>query len=403
MIKPEILAPAGGPDALRAALRCGADAVYVGAKAFSARGGAENFSADSLRTAVADCHLRGVRLYLALNTLLFNSELMQAGELISLAADAGVDAVIVQDLGVASLVKQICPTMPLHGSTQMSVHTLGGALFLQHLGFARVILARELSLDELRTITAGCTIETEVFVHGALCMSVSGQCYMSAVAGRRSGNRGQCAQPCRLPFTANRGDGACGLSLKDLSIVEELPVLAEIAVSAVKIEGRLKRPEYVAAAVSACVSSREGTLDEAQLSRLRAVFSRSGFTSGYYTAERGETMFGVREKEDVTSAQAVLKELARLYDRESARVPVSFIYTQQTGAPVSLSCTDDRGNCACVTGDAPEPAINSPTDEARARGAIEKLGGTPFYAADITFDIDETLMVPNARINALRR
>lgn len=403
MNKPEILAPAGGPDALRAALRCGADAVYVGAKSFSARGAAENFTIDALRDAVADCHLHGARLYLALNTILFDGELEDAAALIAEAADAGVDAMIVQDLGAASLVKKICPSMPLHGSTQMSVHTLSGALFLQKQGFSRVILARELSYEDLRAITAGCSIETEVFVHGALCMSVSGQCYMSAVAGRRSGNRGQCAQPCRLPFTANRGDGSCGLSLKDLSIVKEIPALADLGVCSVKIEGRLKRPEYVAAAVSACVSARDGTLNEAELSRLQAVFSRSGFTAGYYEAKRDESMFGTREKEDVTAAQGVLKELARLYDRETPRVAVDFVYTQKQGQPVSLAAVDENGNRAFASGEVPEPALNSPTDEARARGAIEKLGGTPFYARKIAFDIDETLMVPNAWINALRR
>ncbi len=403
MNKPEILAPAGGPDALRAALRCGADAVYVGAKSFSARGSAENFSNDTLREAAADCHLYGAKLYLALNTVLFDRELSGAAALVAAAADAGVDAIIVQDLGAAALVRRICPAMPLHGSTQMSVHTLSGALFLQKQGFKRVILARELSCGELRTIAAGCTIETEVFVHGALCMSVSGQCYMSAVAGRRSGNRGQCAQPCRLPFTANRGNGACGLSLKDLSIVRQIPSLRELGIASVKIEGRLKRPEYVAAAVTACVSARDGTLEDEQLSRLQAVFSRSGFTAGYYEQARGKEMFGTREKEDVTAAQGVLKDLARLYDRETPRVPVDFVYTQQADCPVSLSCADNNANRAVASGEVPETAINSPTDTARARGAIEKLGGTPFYAREITFDIDETLMVPNAQINALRR
>lgn len=403
MNKPEILAPAGGPDALSAALRCGADAVYIGATSFSARGSAENFDTHALRDAAASCHLHGAKLYLALNTLLFDRELPAAAALIAEAADAGVDAMIVQDLGVAALVKEICPSMPLHGSTQMSVHTLSGALFLQKQGFSRVILARELSYDELRDITSHCTIETEVFVHGALCMSVSGQCYLSAVAGRRSGNRGQCAQPCRLPFAANRGDDACGLSLKDLSIVKEIPSLAAIGVSSVKIEGRLKRPEYVAAAVSACVSSRGGTLMDAQLSQLQAVFSRSGFTAGYYEAKRGEGMFGTREKEDVTAAQGVLKDLARLYDRQTPRVAVDFLYTQKAGQRVSLAATDEDGNRAVALGEIPEVAVNSPTDAVRARGAIEKLGGTPFYSRDISFDIDETLMVPNAWINALRR
>lgn len=403
MPHPEILAPAGGPDALLAALRCGADAVYVGSTAFSARGKAENFTPDALCRAVADCHLRGAKLYLALNTLVFDGELSQAAELIALAGQAGVDALIVQDLGIAALARRICPSLPLHGSTQMSVHTLSGALFLQKQGFSRVILARELSYDELRVIARGCSIETEVFVHGALCMSVSGQCYLSAVAGRRSGNRGLCAQPCRLPFTATPGDGACGLSLKDLSIIRELPALADIGVRSVKIEGRLKRPEYVAAAVSACVASRDAGLEPQQLERLQAVFSRSGFTAGYYNAKRDESMFGTRGKEDVASAAGVLKELARLYDREAPRVAVDFAYTQRPGRPISLLAVCDDGTRALAEGLPPEPAINSPTDRLRAGGAIEKLGGTPFYARNVSYDLDETRMVPNAQINALRR
>ncbi len=401
--KLEILAPAGGKESLLAALRCGADAVYLGARSFSARSGAENFNQEELSEAAKECRLRGVKLYLALNTMVFDSELDGIRELIKQGAVCAVDAMIVQDLGVASLVREICPDMPLHGSTQMSVHTPAGALFLQRMGFKRVILARELSKNELREIIEACQIETEVFVHGALCMSVSGQCTMSAVAGRRSGNRGQCAQPCRLPFSPNKGENRYCLSLRDLSLTEEIAELAELCVTSVKIEGRLKRPEYVAAAVSACVSARNGTLQPAELDRLRAVFSRAGFTKGYYENRRGAEMFGVRGKEDVTAASGVLKELARLYDREPQRVPVTFYYTQREGVPLTLEAEDDRGNRVKAVGAVPERALNAPTDRERAVAALAKLGGTPFRLQDTVTDMDETLIAGASQLNALRR
>ncbi len=400
---PEILAPAGGAEALTAAMLSGADAVYLGGKAFSARGGAENFSNEELANAVAQCHIRGIKLYLAVNTIVFDNELADAAGLISYAAEIGVDALIVQDLGIARLAKEVCPTLPLHASTQMSVHTPAGARFLYAQGFKRVVLARELSHSQIKEITASCPIETEVFVHGALCMSVSGQCYMSAMAGRRSGNRGLCAQPCRLPFSHKKGDTACGLSLKDLSIVKEITELNKLGVTSVKIEGRMKRPEYVAAAVTACKNAREGTLTQEQLDSLQAVFSRSGFTDGYYKGEPGESMFGVRGKEDVTAAAAVLKDLQRLYAKEPARVPLTITYTQQPGRSVCLECVDADHNRVAAYGDIPEQAVNKPTDAERARAAILKLGGTPYFAETVHLNIDETLMVSVSQINALRR
>lgn len=259
--RPEILAPAGNADMLCAAVFAGADAVYLGLQNFNARRTAGNFTTEGLRQAVAFCHARDVRVYVTLNTTLYPGELTALAEAVAGIAAAGADAVITQDLAVAALVRRMAPGLALHGSTQMSVQSLDGARRLAALGFTRVILARELTLSEIAGITAGCGIETETFVHGALCMSVSGQCYMSAFLGGRSGNRGGCAGPCRLPFDASGTPGpAAGhhLSLKDMSVIGHLPQLSAAGVASVKIEGRLRPPEYVAAAVNACLLARAG-------------------------------------------------------------------------------------------------------------------------------------------------
>ena len=284
MARIEILAPVGSEEMLRAAVFSGADAVYLGFSGFNARTGAGNFDADSLQEAVRFCHARGVAVHVALNTTVYGTELPALEQAIRAVAASGADAVICQDLAVATLIGKIAPKLPRHGSTQMSVHTLQGALELKELGFTRVVLARELSLPEVEHITKHCGIETECFIHGALCMSVSGQCYMSAFLGGRSGNRGSCAGPCRLPFEANAlPEGKPGrlhhLSLKDNSAIDKLDKLQAIGVASAKIEGRLRTPEYVAAAVSACLAGREGRAYDRDL--LKNAFSRSGFTSGY--------------------------------------------------------------------------------------------------------------------------
>ena len=300
----EILAPAGTMDALTAAVRCGADAVYLGYTELNARRGAGNFDREALAQAVYYCHARGVKVFLTLNTLVGDDEMHRAAEIIALACRLSVDGLIIQDLGVAALAKHMAPEMFLSASTQLSIHTPAGLRFLAQAGFSRAVLARELSFEEIRELARISPIELEVFVHGALCMCVSGQCYLSGLLGSRSGNRGLCAQPCRLPFAAPGGTGF-DLSLKDLSVIQRLPELREIGITSFKIEGRMKRPEYVAAAVSACKSTLEGKTEPELQEQLRAVFSRSGFTSGYYDGQRGRGMFGIRQKEDVVSAAPV--------------------------------------------------------------------------------------------------
>lgn len=393
----EILAPAGGEAQLRAAVLCGADAVYLGLRGFNARAGAENFDESTLPQTVGWCHARGVRVYVTLNTLVTDRELPQWLHSLDAVAAAGVDGVLVQDLGLAKIIRQRYPTLPLHASTQMTIHNLAGARLLEEMGFAQVVLARELSKEEIAAICAGTSMRCEVFVHGALCMSVSGQCYLSSVLGERSGNRGRCAQPCRLDFKSH-GRGYA-LSLKDLTLTDRLRELEALGVASFKIEGRLKRPEYVAAAVTACRQSLAGEVPD--LETLRSVFSRSGFTDGYYTARRDLTMFGTRTREDAAAAAAVLGKLSALTRNEVGRLPVDMVLTMAPGEPATLAVTDGTHRVE-VAGEVPQTALTRPTDEELARRALEKCGGTPFYLQNLTCHIGEGLMLPLSALNRLR-
>lgn len=393
----EILAPAGGEAQLRAAVLCGADAVYLGLRGFNARAGAENFDENTLPQTVGWCHARGVRVYVTLNTLVTDRELPQWLHSLDAVAAAGVDGVLVQDLGLAKIIRQRYPTLPLHASTQMTIHNLAGARLLEEMGFAQVVLARELSKEEIAAICAGTSMRCEVFVHGALCMSVSGQCYLSSVLGERSGNRGRCAQPCRLDFKSH-GRGYA-LSLKDLTLTDRLRELETLGVASFKIEGRLKRPEYVAAAVTACRQSLAGEVPD--LETLQSVFSRSGFTDGYYTARRDLTMFGTRTREDAAAAAAVLGKLSALTRNEVGRLPVDMVLTMAPGEPATLAVTDGTHRVE-VAGEVPQTALTRPTDEELARRALEKCGGTPFYLQNLTCHIGEGLMLPLSALNRLR-
>ena len=401
----EILAPVGSEEMLHAAVFSGADAVYLGFSGFNARTGAGNFDADSLKEAVRFCHARGVKVHVALNTTVYGGELASLCDAIRAVAASGADAVICQDLAVATIIGKIAPQLPRHGSTQMSVHTLQGALELKELGFTRVVLARELSLPEVEQITRHCGIETECFVHGALCMCVSGQCYLSAFLGGRSGNRGSCAGPCRLPFEANAlPEGKPGrlhhLSLKDNSVIDKLDQLQAIGVASAKIEGRLRTPEYVAAAVSACLAGREGRAYDRDL--LKNAFSRSGFTSGYLDGKIDGTMFGVRSEADAELTKKTLPALRELYRRERSRVPVRMKLEIEEGGE-KLTVTDADGNKAFAYGDfEPQPARADPTESLKR--SLAKTGGTPFAAENIEVEMDEgPWFVPGSTVNELRR
>lgn len=405
MARIEILAPVGSEEMLRAAVYSGADAVYLGFAGFNARSGAGNFDAASLCEAVRFCHARGVRVHVAMNTTVYAGELDNLAGAVRAVAASGADAVICQDMAVAELCRRIAPDLPRHASTQMSVHTLEGALKMAELGFSRVILARELSLPEMEKITRGCGIETECFVHGALCMSMSGQCYMSAFLGGRSGNRGSCAGPCRLPFDANplpegRPGRAHHLSLKDNSVIDQLDKLEAAGVASAKIEGRLRTPEYVAAAVNACLAGRDGLAYDREV--LQNAFSRSGFTSGYLDGKIDGTMFGTRSEADAEQTRRTLPALRELYRRERPRVQVQ-MKLEVSPDGEKLTVTDPEGNRGIAYGEAePQPARTDPAD-ALCR-SLSKTGGTPFEAGDIQIEMDGgPWYLPGSAVNELRR
>ncbi len=393
----EILAPAGNEEMLRAAVFSGADAVYLGLTSFSARRSAGNFTPAALKEAVGFCHARKVKVYVAINTTIYSHELTELEQSIEAATKAGVDAVIVQDLGVAEIVHRCAPDIPLHGSTQMSIHTLAGARQLAEMGFSRVILGRELTLEEIRHIAKNCGIEVECFVHGALCMSISGQCMMSAFLGGRSGNRGSCAGPCRLPFAAD-GSGAAHLSLKDMSLIGHLQEMQQAGVCSAKIEGRLRTPEYVAATVTACRQAREGKAYDEDL--VRGVFSRSGFTDAYLTGKRDGDMFGVRTQADTAITKKALPQAREAYRREFPRVAVDMTLTvEQEGA--KLKCTDGENTVIVYLEQTPEPAQKDQT--AAVERCLSKTGGTPFVARTISLQSDGQWYLPANALNEARR
>ena len=393
----EILAPAGNEQSLVAAVRSGADAVYLGTGAFNARRNADNFKDNSLAEAVNYCHGRGVKVYVTLNTLIRDEELPAFLDAAREVAQAGPDGVIVQDLAVVKVLKTICPDLPLVGSTQMSVHNAAGVRALEDMGFSRVVLARELTLEEIKAIRAETGAELEVFVHGALCMSVSGMCYYSAMMGERSGNRGLCAQPCRLNSSCNGRPYA--LSLKDMSFIPYVRELEAAGVCSVKIEGRMKRPEYVAAAVTAVRTALEGR--EPDMATLQAVFSRSGFTDGYLTGRRNVRMFGVRTVEDAAASKTVLGKLSELYRREYPGVPVEMTLFAGDDT-LSLKAEDQAGN-ETVASIPIQRQDTAPLTEDIARRNLSKTGGTPFTLKDCRIQLSEGLPVAGSVVNGLRR
>ncbi len=397
MKKTEILAPAGGKEQLIAAVRCGADAVYLGTQRFNARNNATNFGNDELNEAVSYCHARNVKVYVTMNTLITDEETNDVINEIKTVAASGADAVIIQDLAVASLWKQYCPAMPLHASTQMTIHNLNGAKEAEKLGFSRIVLARELSFEEIKTITENVNAEIEVFVHGALCMSVSGTCLLSSMIGSRSGNRGRCAQPCRLNFNIN--DREYALSLKDLSLIDDINKLAAAGVKSFKIEGRMKRPEYVAASVTAVRKALNN--ESVDMQTLKAVFSRSGFTKGYFEAKRTLEMFGYRRHEDVTAMSGVLKELTLLYKDEISKIPVDISFSADKNG--SRAVFSDGINDVTVTGDVPQEARTKPLDDEFVTKCMSKLGGTYFFLDNIVTLIDDGLSLSASQLNNMRR
>lgn len=400
----ELLAPAGSMEALRAAVCNGADAVYLGADTFNARINARNFSAADLQEAVVYCHVRGVKVHLTLNTLVLDREMPRAAELIRLAASCGVDAFIVQDLGMVSLCRQLAPDVPIHASTQMSIHSLEGVMEAAALGCSRVVLARELPAEEIAHICKRSPVEIEVFVHGALCMCYSGQCYLSSVIGRRSGNRGQCAQPCRLPYGYGRFESTrYPLSLKDNCLAGELDELRRMGVASIKIEGRMKRPEYVAIVTRAYRTVLNGgKLTPSDLQELETAFSRQGFTDGYFRGQTGSDMFG-RRQEGEDTADLFASARATYEQGEPQRIGVRFYAMIRRGEPAQLAVEDPDGNLCRTRGPVPEQAVYRSLTPQDLEQQLKKTGGTPYLCTAVRSSLDPDLMLPASAINAMRR
>jgi len=398
----ELLAPAGSMEALRAAVQNGANAVYLGCGQFNARQSAKNFTPQTLEEAVKYCHVRGVQVHLTLNTLVSDKETKELTELIRAAAVAGVDAFIVQDLGVAQLCSRMAPQVALHGSTQMSVHNLPGVLLCAAMGMKRVVLSRELSREEIRYITANSPIEIEVFGHGALCMGYSGQCYLSAAIGRRSGNRGRCAQPCRQGYGYGRYQDKHPLSLKDNCLIRYLKELEAMGVASLKLEGRMKRPEYVAAVTGVYRHALDtGEVTPRMMQTLHTAFNRQGFTDGYYTGHIGPDMFGIRDEK--SDDEKWCRQLRQTYEGvENPLVPVT-LQARVTRDSFRLTVTDPEGRSCTLEGQPPEEARVLELSRESLRDRLEKTGGTPFYPKDIQIEMEPGLSLSAAAINGLRR
>ena len=404
-MKPELLSPAGSPEALRAAVLCGTDAVYLGWGEFNARRNAKNFSDEEFADALLFCHQRGVRVFLTLNTLLTDRELPKALETARQACRLGIDAILIQDWGLFTLLREALPDLPLHASTQMSIFTSGGACEAAEMGCERVVIARECSAEDTATICRNCPAEIEIFCHGALCMCYSGQCAMSALIGGRSGNRGKCAQPCRLPYGVD--EKACGypLSLKDSCLADSLQEAAAMGVACLKLEGRMKRPEYVA--VITGIYSR--LLEEnrrptaAEKEALEQAFSRSGFTDWYWQGRKGPGMFGTRP-ENAQDPKELFAAARAAYEKESARtVPLRFAFHAAAGQEISLSATDCDGNSVTVTGPVPEAARNRAITAEDIASRLAKTGGTAYRCEDADVTVEDGLSLSAAVLNALRR
>ena len=398
----ELLAPAGSMEALRAAVQNGADAVYLGCGTFNARQSAKNFTPQNLTEAVKYCHIRGVAVHLTLNTLVSDKEMPELIDLIHHAAGSDVDAFIVQDLGVLRLCRQIAPHIPVHGSTQMSIHSLPGVLLCAAWGLSRVVLSRELSREEIAYICANSPIEIEVFAHGALCMGYSGQCYLSAAIGGRSGNRGRCAQPCRQSYGHNRWENKYPLSLKDNCLVHYLQELESMGVASIKLEGRMKRAEYVATVTGIYRKAiQDGEATKPMVAQLMKAFNRQGFTDGYYQGKTGQHMFGVRQETE--EDQEWLKAVRTTYENvENSLVQLLFTAVV-TSQACYLTVTDPEGRSCTAYGPMPEIAYNHPLTAEMLSQRLCKTGGTPYRCQQVIATVEPGLTISAASINAMRR
>lgn len=398
----ELLAPAGSMDALKAAVQNGANAVYLGCGSFNARQSAKNFTPQTLVEAVKYCHVRGVQVHLTLNTLVTDRECDDVTTMIRHAAQNNVDAFIVQDLGVVQLCRQIAPHIPIHGSTQMTVHSLPGVLLCAAMGLQRVVLSRELSREEISYICKNSPIEIEVFGHGALCMCYSGQCYLSAVIGGRSGNRGRCAQPCRQSYGYGRWENKYPLSLKDNCLVGYVKELEAMGVASLKLEGRMKRPEYVATVTAVYRKAiDEGIVTQSMMDALYAAFNRQGFTDGYYTGKIDKRMFGIRQ--DTLEDGEFLQAARQSYETGETQLVDLQFRAVVTVDGSSLTVMDPEGRTCQSIGPMPQRALRVPLTGEMLAQRVAKTGGTPYRCVQVRTRVDPGLTISAAAINAMRR
>lgn len=402
----EILSPAGSPEAVIAAVQSGADAVYMGFGEFNARSGAKNFSEEEFADAVKYCHVRGVRVYVTLNTLVRDRELGAAVEFAKLSARYGADGIIIQDIGYAKILREVLPDMPLHASTQMSVHNLAGVLAAAQMGITRVVLARELSLAQIEFICKNSPIELEVFVHGALCFCHSGQCYMSGLIGSHSGNRGKCAQTCRMEFSLGGRMDHKPMSLKDNCLIKYVDQLEAMGVASAKIEGRAKRPEYVAIVteIYANAVKNKKAPTALDMQRLEQAFSRQGFTDGYITGKLGSDMFGVRHEPERSMIDKLFSETRKKYiNAEVRRAAVKFYAVIEAGKSSKFAIEDAEGRRIAIESEIPQSAKTRDIDGQYVTDQLYKTGGTPYVCVEINCKVDRGLFMSASKLNEVRR
>lgn len=420
----EVLAPAGSFESMKAAIAAGADAVYIGGSQFGARAYADNLDEDHMLEAINYAHLHGASLYMTVNTLVKEKELDSLFDYLNPYYMAGLDAVIVQDMGVFTYIREHFPDLDIHASTQMTITGAEGASLLKKMGASRVVTARELSLEEIARIHREVGVEIESFVHGALCYCYSGQCLLSSLIGGRSGNRGRCAQPCRLPYDVRKDGHSCQprderyvMSLKDLCVLDILPDILEAGVYSLKIEGRMKSPRYTAGVVSIyrkyvdryLKSGRKGYhVDPRDKKILLDLFDRGGFTDGYYVQHNGRDMVALKEKPAFRQGnQELFDYLDAAYVNAELKEPVTGSLVVEEGKPVSLvlSCIDPDGENVTVQteGTVVMTAQNQPMTEDKLRKQIQKTGNTPFQFTDLTISTVGNVFLPVQALNELRR
>lgn len=407
----ELLAPAGSFEILKAVIAAGADAVYVGGSQFGARAYANNFTEEELLEAIDYVHLRGKKLFLTVNTLFKNNEINDAlYEYLLPYYKKGLDAVIVQDFGVIDYIKKYFPDLPIHTSTQMTITGVEGAKLLKNLGVERVVLARELSIAEMKKIKDEADVELEAFIHGALCYSFSGQCLFSSMLGGRSGNRGRCAQPCRLPYAVldeNKKEykkESYVLSLKDLCGVEYLQQLREAGVYSLKIEGRMKQASYAAGVVSFYRKyiDLEKQVSKEDMQHLYELGNRCGFTTEYFTKHNDKSMITFEKPSYEKSNEALHQEIERKYVGNKSQVPVSGTLLIYKGQPMEFYVNHEEYHAYVSLGEVQE-AKNKPLTVADVRDRMNKTGESAFYFEHLDIQMDDDVFVPNGVLNQLRR